>query len=124
MATYFRNHPKGIETIQITAMWVEEQAKRRGISLHAFVAGYCTLTALGVTSEEARASLQPLTPNAHMDYNLYAGCETKYVTWDAWFSRCLRNRISYFFHKHGSDGLYRCWAEWPLDIPEEPKRAA
>jgi hypothetical protein len=35
MTTYFKGISTGIETIALTALWVEDQATRRSISLHA-----------------------------------------------------------------------------------------
>ncbi len=110
MTTYFKGTKTGIEAIELTALWVEDQAASRGISLHAYVEGHCTLTALGITSKEAAKSLKPMIPNAHIHYNAYAAGKKIYASWEQWFSQCLRNRIYYFFHKHGEGCVYRCWA--------------
>lgn len=118
---YWRQHSAGRDTIETTARWVQKQAEQRGLSLHDYVEGRVSLRELGVTSEEAAATLKPLIPCGHDYYNGWGNCPKKFETWEAWFSQKLRNRIYYFFHKHGPDGkIVRAWAEWPFEVPERP----
>ena len=116
--SYWRKHCAGRDTIETAAKWVQAQAESRGLSLHDYVEGRVSLSDLGVTSKEAAKSLKPLIPCAHEYYNGWGECERKFETWEAWFSEKLRNRIFYFFHKHGPDRkIVLAWAEWPLEIP-------
>ncbi len=116
--SYWRRHCAGRDTIETTARWVQQQAAQQGLSLHDYVEGRVSLRDLGVTSEEAAATLKPLIPCAHDYYNGWGGCPKKFATWEAWFSEKLRNRIYYFFHKHGPDGkIALAWAEWPIEVP-------
>ncbi|SDW52205.1 hypothetical protein [Roseicitreum antarcticum] len=117
MATYWRG--LGRNYTETTARWVLQEAAMRGLTLHDYVCGMCQLTDLGVTSENAVLTLKPLIPDAHLHYNEHGGSKEKFATWEAWFSKRLRNRITYFFHKHRPEGgVRRCWGEWPLPVPD------
>lgn len=60
-------------------------------------------------------------PDAHRHYNEHGGSKEKFQTWETWFSKRLRNRVFYFFHRHGPErGVVRCLAEWPLAEPLRP----
>ena len=121
MPTYFREG-EGKATIETVARWLVEQAAFRGWSLHDYVEGRCSLTDLGVTAENVIATLKLRIPDAHMHYNRDTPRGKRFDTWEAWFQHRLRNRIYYFFHRHAEGGvLRRCWAEWPLPIPERPR---
>lgn len=120
MALYWRSGA-GRAVIDNTARWVLANAALRGLTVWDYIDGRCTLAALGVTQEEAVRTLKPLMPDAHLHYNDHGGSGEKYQTWEAWFSKRLRNRIFYFFHKHGPDGrVVRCIGEWPLSEPPRP----
>lgn len=117
---YWRKHSAGRDTIETTARWVGKQAEQRGLSLHDYVEGRVSLRDLGVTSEEAAATLKPLIPCAHDYYNCYGpGSKTKFTTWEEWFGAKLRNRIYYFFHKHEDGKIVLAWAEWPIEVPPD-----
>ncbi|AJE45089.1 hypothetical protein [Celeribacter indicus] len=97
-------------------------AALRGLTVWDYIDGYSTLAQLGVTAENAAKTLKPQMPTAHEHYNEHGGSSRVYHSWEEWFSHRLRNRIFYFFHKHGPDrGTYRCVAEWPLEEPQRPK---
>ncbi len=120
MALYWRSG-EGRTTIDNTARWVLAVAALRGLTIWDYIDGRCTLADLGVTAEEAARTLKPLMPNAHEHYNEHGGSREKFQTWEAWFSKRLRNRIFYFFHRHGPErGVVRCLAEWPLAEPVRP----
>ena len=120
MANYWRSGV-GREVIEITARWLVEQAAFRGVTVHDYIEGRCSLADLGITSENAAATLKPRIDAAHEHYNEHGGSKQKFDTWEGWFSHRLRNRIFYFFHKHDNDGkIVRCVAEWPLPMPERP----
>ena len=121
MPTYFK-HGDGKTTIETVARWLIQEAAFRGWSLHDYVEGRCSLTDLGVSAENVIATLKPLIPDAHLHYNRDTPRGKRFDTWEAWFQHRLRNRIYYFFHRHAEGGgLRRCWAEWPLPIPERPR---
>lgn len=121
MGNYWRSG-EGRVVIEISARWVVEQAAFRGLTIHDYLEGRCSLVEIGVTSENAVATLKPRIGTAHSHYNEHGGSKQKFETWDAWFSNRLRNRIFYFFHKHDSCGkIVRCVAEWPLSLPERPR---
>ena len=121
MANYWRSG-EGREVIEITARWVVEQAAFRGLTVHDYIEGRCSLVDLGVASENALATLKPRIIAAHDHYNEHGGSKQKFGTWEAWFSARLRNRIFYFFHRHDDAGkIVRCVAEWPLPLPERPR---
>lgn len=121
MANYWRSG-EGRKVIEQVARWVVEQAAFRGLTVHDYIEGRCTLTDMGVTSENATATLKSRIGTAHVHYNEHGGSKEKFWSWEAWFSARLRNRIYYFFHKHDSVGrIVRCVAEWPLPLPERPR---
>jgi len=120
MALYFRSG-EGLIIIETSARWVLSEAALRGLTTWDHVERRCTMAQMGVTTENAAKTLKPLMPDAHLHYNEHGGSKEKYQTWEAWFSKRLRNRIFYFFHRHGPDGgLVRCFAEWPLEVPPRP----
>lgn len=121
MGNYWRSG-EGREVIETAARWVVEQAAFRGLTVHDYIGGLCSLVDMGVTSENAVATLKPRIGTAHDHYNEHGGSKQKFGTWEKWFSNRLRNRIFYFFHKHDSAGkIVRCVAEWPLPLPESPR---
>jgi hypothetical protein len=110
---------EGLEVIEIVARWLIEQSALRGLTLHDYVDGLCSLADLGATTADASATLKSRIPNAHLHYNEFGGSAVKFTTWENWFSARVRNRIYYFFHRHTNEGrLAKTWAEWPLPIPE------
>ena len=64
MPTYFKAGD-GRETLETAARWLIEQAAFRGFSLHDRVEERCSLTDLGVTADNAVATLMPRIPDAH-----------------------------------------------------------
>ena len=60
--TFWRGHPAGIFILEASARWVADEAAARGHSLHDYVDGHRSLTDLGVTVDNAVATLQPLIP--------------------------------------------------------------
>ena len=122
MVNYWRSG-EGRTVIETTARWLVEQAAFRGLTVHDYIERRCSLTDMGITSENAAATLKPRIGTAHQHYNEHGGSTEKFATWEAWFSARLRNRIYYFFHKHDSSGkIVRCVAEWPLPLPELPRK--
>lgn len=123
MGSYYREG-EGRNVIEQVARWLVEQAAFRGWSLHDYVEGRCSLTDLGVTAGNVVATLKPRIADAQERYNRNTPRGKRFPTWEAWFQHRLRNRIYYFFHRHAEGGgLVRCWAEWPLPIPERPRMA-
>ena len=122
MANYWRSG-EGRKVIEITARWVVQEAAFRGLTVHDYIEGRCSLMDLGITSENAVATLKDQISTAHEHYNEHGGSKEKFGAWEAWFSNRLRNRIYYFFHKHDSSGkIVRCVAEWPVPLPELPRK--
>lgn len=122
MANYWRNG-EGRKVIEITARWVVQEAAFRGLTVHDYIEGRCSFADMGITSENATTTLKHQISTAHEHYNENGGSQEKFGTWEGWFSNRLRNRIYYFFHKHDSAGkIVRCVAEWPLPLPELPRR--
>lgn len=122
MATYWRSG-EGRKTINTSAHWVVDQSAERGLVIPDYIEDRCSLKDLGVTLENASRTLRPLIPNAHIHYNVHGRSKVKFLTWEAWFSQRLRNRIYFFFHKHGPAGrVVRCIAEWPPEVPLEKGR--
>ena len=122
MANYWRSG-EGREVFEKAARWVVEQAAFRGLTVHDYIEGRCSLTDMGITSENAVATFKSRISTAHEHYNEHGGSREKFGTWEGWFSNRLRNRIYYFFHKHDSSGkIVRCVAEWPLPLPELPRK--
>ena len=118
MPSYWRVG-EGRIILEVTARWVVDQAFQRGWTIYDYTEWRCSLAEMGITSENAAATLKVRMPQAHLHYNENAGSKEKMPTWEAWFSHRLRNRIFYFFHKHDSAGrIVRCVAEWPLPLPE------
>lgn len=76
----------------------------------------------GAGRHGGRGGADAQAADAHRHYNEHGGGKERYQTWEAWFSKRLRNRIFYFFHRHAPEGgVRRCLAEWPL---AEPQRRA
>lgn len=124
MANYWRSG-EGRRVIEITARWLVEQAAFRGLTVHDYIEGRCGLTDIGITSENATATLRPKIEMSHVHYHLNGGGKQTYRTWPEWFRKCLRNRIFYFLHKHDSQGkIYRCVGEWSLPLPEWPPHSS
>ena len=124
MAIYWRSG-EGCKIIDTTARWVLAEAALRGLNVWDYIDGRCSLAELGVTADGAARTLKPLMPDAHIHYNAHGGSRENYQTWEGWFSKRLRNRIFYFFHRHRQDGgLERCIAEWPLEQPRRPRPLA
>src|SRR4051812_96649 len=98
--TFWRGHSAGIWIIQTAARWAQEQAEARGLSLHDYVDGRCTFVDMGVTVENAEASLQPLIPFGHLAYEAWSGRNEKFKSWKDWYDRRLSDRLRYFFLKH------------------------
>lgn len=120
MPSYWRSG-EGRVILETAARWVADQAAKRGRSVYDFIEGRCSLSDLGVTTDNAKATLRVRMPDAHLHYNENAGSREVMVTWEQWFSERLRNRIFYFFHKHDSAGkIVRCVGEWPLSLPDRP----
>ncbi|MFC5739350.1 hypothetical protein [Sinirhodobacter huangdaonensis] len=121
MPNYWRSG-EGRAVIDTAARWVLAEAALRGLTVWDYIDGRCSLAELGVTADGAARTLKPLMPDAHRHYNEHGGGNERYQTWEAWFSKRLRNRIFYFFHRHApGGGVRRCLAEWPL---AEPQRRA
>lgn len=124
MPSYFQ-HSEGRRVIETTARWVLQESALRGLTIWDHIDGHSALVDLGVTSDNAGETLKPLMPNAHLHYNEHGGSRHKFASWEAWFSYCLRNRISYFFRKHHPEGgTYRCIGEWPIAVPSRPRSIA
>ncbi|MEM0991110.1 MAG: hypothetical protein AAGK00_19760 [Pseudomonadota bacterium] len=124
MANYWRSGD-GRKYLETAARWVVEQAAMRGLSVHDYLEGRCTLADLGVTTENAMQTLMPRMPDAHHHYLEHRPRGKGFATWAEWFSHRLRNRIFYFFHRHRQGGgLTRCFAEWPIEVPQRPKEWA
>lgn len=106
MTSYWRGGEggEGREVIETAARWLLEQAAFRGLTVYDYIEGRCNLKEMGITSANAAATLRPQISIAHVHYNEHGGSLQKFETWEAWFSNRLRNRIFYFFHKHGSAG--------------------
>lgn len=120
MPSYWRSG-EGRVILETAARWVVDQATKRGRTIHDYIEGRCSLADLGITTENAAATLKVRLAEAHTHYNENAGSREKMPSWEAWFSQRLRNRIFYFFHKHVSAGkIVRCVGEWPLPLPERP----
>ena len=123
MPSYWRSG-EGRVILEPAARWVVDQAAKRGKTIHDYIEGRCSLADLGITTENAAATLKVRLAEAHTNYNEDAGSREKMPSWEAWFSKRLRNRIYYFFHKHRPGGGFRrCWAEWPLPVPDRPRIA-
>jgi hypothetical protein len=124
MANYWRSGDGRI-VIETTARWILAEAALRGLTMWDYIDGCSTLAELGVTAESAAKTLKPQMPTAHEHYNEHGGSSRVYHSWEEWFSHRLRNRIFYFFHKHGPErGTYRCLAEWPIAVPPRPRAMA
>jgi len=124
MANYWRSGDGRI-VIETTARWILAEAALRGLTVWDYINGCNTLAEMGVTVENAAKTLKPQIPTAHEHYNEHGGSSRVYHSWEEWFSHRLRNRIFYFFHKHGPEsGTYRCLGEWPISVPPRPRAMA
>ena len=122
MPSYWRSG-EGRVILEIAARWVVDESAKRGKTIFDFIEGRCGLVDLGVTTKNAATTLRVRMATAHIHYNENAGSREEMLSWEAWFSQRLRNRIFYFFHKHDSAGkIVRCVGEWPLPLPERPRK--
>jgi hypothetical protein len=126
MPSYWRSG-EGRIILETAARWVVDQAAQRGRTINDYIEGRCSLSDLGITTENAKVTLKIRLADAHTHYNENAGSREKMPSWEAWFSQRLRNRIFYFFHRHDKEGrIVRCVGEWPLPLPKaaQPSIAA
>lgn len=108
----FRRSGRGRQVINSAARWIDRRLDKSGLTLEQWLAGGCSLSAIGVSRATALQELQPVIPDAHIWYN-ESGDGKQYATWEASCSGSLANRIYYFFRKHADGKIVVAVAEWP-----------
>ena len=108
----FRRSGRGRQVINSAARWIVRRLDKSGLTLEQWLAGGCSLSAIGVSRATALQELQPAIPDAHTWYN-ESGDGKQYATWSDYFAGSLSNRLYYFFHKHVGGKIVVAVAEWP-----------